>query len=102
MNFIKNFEFILQYHQGKVNVVADALSRKPKCWLVLLRCSLYRGLVTLSEFDFRPEIGGCMVFLWILLVQSSWISRIVYAQSEDFWIQVLKGEIIQEPDSVGL
>jgi len=71
-----------------VNVVANALCKTPKRRLAALRCSLYRDLVTISEFDFRPKIEGCMAFLGTLLVQSSWISRIVDAQSEDSWIQI--------------
>jgi len=98
MEFIKDYEFALQYHPGKVNVVADALSRKPKHQLATLRCPLYQDLVTLNEFDFRPKIGGCITFLGTLLVHSSWISRMVDAQSEDSRIQLRKGEIILEPN----
>ena len=66
MEFIKDYEFVLQYHPGKKIVIADALNRKPRCWLAALRYSLHQDLVTLSEFDFRLEIGGCMTFLGTL------------------------------------
>jgi len=51
MEFIKDYKFAFQYHPGKASVVADALSRKPRGRLAALRCSFYRDLVTLSEFD---------------------------------------------------
>ena len=30
MELIKDYDFVPQYHPGKVNVVADTLSRKPR------------------------------------------------------------------------
>ena len=48
MEFIKDYEFALQYHPGKANVVADALSRKTRCRLAVLRCYLYKDPRTLS------------------------------------------------------
>ena len=71
MEFIKDYEFAFQYHPGKANVVADAVSRKPRWRLSALRCSLYRDLVTLCEFDWRQQSSGSSVYLGALQVQSS-------------------------------
>jgi hypothetical protein len=71
MQFIKDYEFAFQYHPGKANVVADALSRKPRRRLSAIRCSLFRDLVTLSEFDWQRQSGSSSVFLGALQVQSS-------------------------------
>ena len=71
MEFIKDYEFALQYHPGKANVVADALSRKTRRRLAALRCSLHRDLRTLFEYDWRPDVSGCTTFLGALTVQPS-------------------------------
>ena len=86
VEFIKDYEFTIQYHPGKANVVADALSRKRRHRVVALRCSLYRDLITLSQFDFRPEIGGTSAFLGAMSVQPSWSDMVVRAQLGDSWI----------------
>ena len=55
--------------------------------------------MTLCEFDWRLEVGGCVAFLGTLLVQSSWISRVVNFQVGNSLIQTYKREIIQDLDS---
>jgi len=100
LEFIKDYKFALQYHPGKANVVADALSRKQRRRLAALRCSLHRDLMTLCQYDWRPEIGRTSVFLGALTVQPSWCDRIVAAQLDDSWIQTRKGEITKEPNTV--
>ena len=40
IEFLKDYEFALQYHSGKANMVADALSRKPRVIFSAIRCSL--------------------------------------------------------------
>ena len=51
----------------------------------------------MSQYDWRPEVGGCTTFLGAVTVQSSWAERVVAAQAEDSWIQTRKGEITREP-----
>ena len=93
LEFIKDYEFALQYHPGKANVVADALIRKHRRKLAALRCLLHRDLMTLCQFDWRPETTGTSTFLGALTIQSSWSTRVVTTQMDDSWIQTRKGEI---------
>jgi len=49
--------------------------------------------MTLCEFDWRSEVGGCVASLGTLLVKS------LELQVGDSWIQTRKWEIIQDPYS---
>ena len=83
MEFLKDYDFSLQYHPGKANVVADALSRKPQTVIASLMIREWQALETIAKFDIQPltlEGGphfGCLV------VQPTIISHILEAQQKD-------------------
>lgn len=80
MELIKDYDFSIDYHPAKANVVADALSREPfntrrepstnknvvrkqKARMAALKCSLYANLEKLSRFDFQKESFRTTSFL---------------------------------------
>ena len=99
MELIKDYEFDINYHPGKVNTVADALSRKPrtpkqiskrkkkvirkmKATLAAARCSFITYLEKLTEFEIpeilEPVTGEVkQVILANLVVESTIVGRVV-------------------------
>ena len=89
MEFIKDYDFDINYHPGKANTVADALSRKPrtpkqiskrkkrnvrkmKATLAASRCSLVTDLAILSDFEFQ-KVTDTVSALTVYLLPSSQI-----------------------------
>ena len=50
MEFLKDYDFTLHYHPGKVNMVADALSRKSRGALASIASQRWRMLETMRQF----------------------------------------------------
>ena len=64
METLEDFNFTLQYHLGKANVVVDALSRKAQCVLSRLVVSEWKMQDCISEFNpcFNVcDSGACFV-----------------------------------------
>jgi hypothetical protein len=89
MELIKDYDFTLQYHPGKANTVADALSRKRRTRSVVAaaRCSLYMLLSELSDFTFYKETSGASVYLGSMALGETLVQKIITAQKDDQWIK---------------
>ena len=54
MELLKDYDFTFQYHLGKANVVADALSRKPRGIVATLMIREWKALETIAELNLQP------------------------------------------------
>ncbi|XP_062006000.1 uncharacterized protein LOC133723198 [Rosa rugosa] len=101
MELIKDYDFTLEYHPRKVNVVADALSRKPRGIVASVMVQEWHMLETASEFDLvqaRVENGS---FLGSITVQPTLISRIIQGQTEDEFSRARLAELAAD-SSIGV
>ena len=67
MEFLKHYNFFLQYHLGKANVIADALSQRPHSLISSFMIREWQALETIIGFDLQLlELGervhfGCLI-----------------------------------------
>ncbi|KAJ3677872.1 hypothetical protein LUZ60_001675 [Juncus effusus] len=78
-----DFDMSIQYHPGKANVVADALSRKNHGNAAALLTCQPQILMDLRRLNIYVQVTGSRVFLASLLVQPTLMERIRMAQAED-------------------
>ena len=96
VEFMKDYDFSLNYHPGKANIVADALSRKRLMSLQLHQ--KWKMLTDLTECN--PEIKDLQSFMAQLTIQPTIIEEVIKAQQHDSKIQEMlgKSEISQDTE----
>ncbi|XP_059629608.1 uncharacterized protein LOC132272482 [Cornus florida] len=87
MEKMKDFDMTLQYHPGKANVVADALSWKPRGLVTFMMIQEWMMLEALAEFSIMPSSQSKGALLCSLIIQLTLINRIIYAQNQDDRLQ---------------
>ena len=93
IELIKDYECTIEYHPGKANVVADALSRRPMSSLSHLRAVHLPRLIELRSLGVGLELTDSGVLLATFHVRPVLIDRIRELQIQDPQIVKLRGEV---------
>ena len=96
MELLEDYDFDLQYHPGKANVVADALSRKGHAGLASLMCREWEMMDELGEFDLElaEEDDGAVLFT--LNAQPALVKKVTNAQLSDEEVRFILDDVLSE------
>ena len=76
MEYLEDYDFTLQYHPGKANVVVDALSWKSRGVLATIASREWLMLETMGQFDLQYS-EQTQVVLESLVATPSILSRVI-------------------------
>ena len=96
MELLEDYDFELQYHPGKANVVADALSRKSYAELASLMCREWHMLGDLLEFDLEVEDTTNGAFLFSMSAQLALVRKVIEAQLGDDEVRFLLDDVLSK------
>ena len=86
MELLKDFDCVILYHNGKANVVVDALSRKymgSLAHIVPKKRQLAKDVLKLKGTGVKFSVGSSEILLTCVQAKSSLVERIKTAQYED-------------------
>ena len=93
LELIKDYDCTIEYHPGKANVVADALSRRPESSLSDMRSGYLPLLVDLRALGVILEVEDSGALLATFHVRPLLVDQILVGQSQDPQMIKLKEEI---------
>lgn len=77
MKYLKQYNFDLQYHPGKADIVVDALSHKTRFTLACLLYNEWNAMKTLGKFRLEFIDGREWVLVHAMLVQPKIVDKII-------------------------
>ena len=80
---MEDYDFTLQYHPGKANVVADALSRKTSGTLASLALEDWKRTEVVSEYDLQYHEDYNQVVVYNLISAPALVQQVKQNQWQD-------------------
>ena len=93
LELIKDYDYTIEYHPGKANVVADALGRRPESSLSYMKSGYLPLLVDLRALGVLLEVEDSGALLATFHVRPLLVDQILAGQSQDPQMIKLKEEI---------
>ncbi|XP_042448839.1 uncharacterized protein LOC122033740 [Zingiber officinale] len=93
MEFLKDYDCTINYHPGKANVVADALSRKSRGVLACHRVMVTELIQSFSELGLMEQAQTERGLLVTMVAQSPIVERIKEAQATNQHLQFLRSRV---------
>ena len=96
MELLEDYDFELQYHPGKANVVADALSRRSHAEVASILCREWEMLDDLAEYDLELIDDEGSAVLSAVSAQPALLPRVIEAQLENDEARQILPKVLSE------
>ena len=83
IELIKDYDGSFDYHPGKANVIADALSRKCSSSIAHLRVTYMPSLIELRSLGVKLEVENCRALIANFQVRPTLIDKVHQMQDRD-------------------